>query len=95
MASKEAKLRVNEKFTLAKDMKDAKIKVSVESIEKVDGKFAYAISIYGLPRKKDDDSIDSYRRIPKIANDWEELSAYVKDVFSKSDEEIIKLCQEA
>ena len=95
MASAEAKMKVSEKFNLAKDMKDAKIKVSVESIEKVDGKFSYFLSISGLPKKKNDDYSDSYRRIPKIANDWEELSAYVKDVFNKSDEEIIKLCQEA
>ena len=95
MANPSVKEKVKAKFDLAKDVKESKIKVSIESIEKVDGKFAYSISIYGLPRKKDDDSIDSYRRIPKIANDWEELSAYVKDVFSKSDEEIIKLCQEA
>ena len=96
MASAEAKMKVNEKFNLAKDAKEAKIKTSIDGIEKIDGKFKCDFNVSGLPKKsKNDDYSDTYRRITKIFDDWDGLSAYAKDFFSKSDEEIINLCKEA
>lgn len=95
MNGKSAKERVQDKFNLAKDAKDAKIKTSIQSIEKIDGKFKCDFSVDGLPQKKEGPYSDSYRRITKIFDNWEGLSDYAKDFFSKSDEEIVKLCKEA
>ncbi len=95
MASKEAKESVQKKFDIAKDAKDARIKTSIQSIEKIDGKFKCDFSVDGLPQKKDGPYSESYRRITKIFDDWDGLSTYAKDFFAKSDEEIVNLCKES
>lgn len=92
---KSAKERVKEKFDIASDIKDAKIKTSIRNVELVDGKLKADFDISGLPADKKSSFESSYKSIPKIFNDFDEFSLYAKAFFSKTDEELIKLCKES
>jgi len=99
MATPEAKSRVQEKFNLAKDVKESKIKTSIYRVEKIDQKFKADFEISGLPvdksHKSETISYDERNKtIPKIFNTVEEFAEYTKEFFNKSDEEIIKMCKE-
>lgn len=100
MASKEAIKKVQDKFDLAGDVKNAKIKTSIYRVEQIDGKFKADFEISGLPGKKGgNNSMPSYedrnKTIPKIFNTVGEFTAYAEKFFAMSDEEIIKLCKES
>lgn len=100
MASQDAKERVTKKFDLAKDVKEAKIKTSIYRVEQIDGKYKADFEISGLPVNKSQKSSSfdydsTHKTIPKIFNSIDEFTAYTKEFFGKSDEEIIKLCKES
>ena len=96
----EMKEKVKEKFDLASDIKEARIEPSMDDVKIVDGKFQTTFRISGLPAKTNKAGAemsswdDRNKRIPKIFDDWDDLSAYAKIFFSKTDDELIKLCQE-
>lgn len=93
---KSAKERVEEKFNLAKDIKDSKVDVTANSIKMLDGKVSANFEISGLPTGKGDGPMsynDSHRTIQKIFDDMEDCCDYMTEIFAKSDEELIKLCK--
>lgn len=92
-----AKDRVREKLakaggdSVSKDLKDALIRNTINSVEKTDGKITANFSVDGIPTGKE--NMHSYRTIPKIFDTWEQFSEYANNFFNMSDEEIIELCK--
>jgi len=91
---KSPKERVEEKFNLAKDIKDSQVEVTADSIKMLDGKVTASFDISGLPVAKGEDQwSNSHRTIQKIFDDMEDCCDYMTEIFAKSDEELIKLCK--
>lgn len=98
--SQAAKEKVKGMFNLEQDIKESKIKTCIYRTEMVDGKIKADFEINGLPKKEGkkegEYEMTSYedrnKTIPKIFNSVDEYTAYVKEFFSYSDDELIKMC---
>lgn len=90
----EVKEKVMKKFSLSGDLSGDNInavKTDVR-VEKVDNKLVANFSIYNLPKKKSEEykySVD----FKKIFNNFDEFSVYAKELFGKTDKELIDLCK--
>jgi len=92
---KSAKERVQEKFSLAADLKQSKIETTIDDVKK-DGEVITArFRISGLPTNKKDGGMyeDSYRNFSKVFDGFDDFSKYAEKFLNTSDEELIKLAK--
>lgn len=92
---KEIKDRIRNKLSLASDIKNSKIKASVDNVQKTDGKITASFCISGLPTKKPNDWDSSRINISKIFDSSDQFAEYMEDFFSKTDQQLIELSKSA